>query len=215
MRGHSVGWATPAMVRRPLTACSICADPRLPAYSAFKARPILSSYQNAEVPMIRALLIAAILFPYGAGLAQQTLTAPPASAAQDTVFVKPATFAVYMGFTTDGGTDFTLGGEFTVRKVEWKAFGVGAFFDYIFSNRGDFFLGATAALLPSQKPSGVRGRARLGFRRLGFPVSCRGGLRDRERRPGYRAEDRTSTLSTARRCGDSGCDRQITPDQVW
>ena len=66
--------------------------------------------------MIRALLIAAILFPYGSGLAQQTLTAVPASAAQETVFVKPATVAVYMGFTTDGGTDFTLGGEFTVRK---------------------------------------------------------------------------------------------------
>jgi hypothetical protein len=71
-------------------------------------------------------------------LAQQALTAAPASAAQETVYVKPATVAVYMGFTTDGGTDFTLGGEFTVRKPAWKAFGAGAFFSYIFSNNGDF-----------------------------------------------------------------------------
>lgn len=93
--------------------------------------------------MLRALLIAAVLFPH-AGFAQQTFIAAPASAAQETVFVKPATVAVYMGFTTDGGTDFTLGGEFTVRKPEWKAFGVGAFFDYIFDNNGDFLLGVTA-----------------------------------------------------------------------
>lgn len=102
--------------------------------------------------MKQALLIAAILFPCATGLAQQTVSLSSASAAQETVYVKPATVAVYMGFTTDGGTDFTLGGEFTVRKPAWKAFGAGAFFSYIFSNNGDFILGATAHyFLPRNK----------------------------------------------------------------
>jgi hypothetical protein len=92
--------------------------------------------------MIRALLGAALI-PLGVAwfptisAAQEPTTPPPV---QETG--PPNHGQLYLGFTTNHGTDFTLGGRFS-RMDRTRGLGLGAFADVIFAEDTEFLLGVT------------------------------------------------------------------------
>jgi len=94
--------------------------------------------------MVRVLLIAAALIPCSAAWAQPTAAEPP-HAGEQVEHEHRNHAAVYLGFTANDGTHFTLGAEYVRRNPEWKRFGVGGFAEFVFADDTEFLVGATGA----------------------------------------------------------------------
>jgi hypothetical protein len=90
----------------------------------------------------RALVIAA-LTPYGALWAQQAPAGDRAEASEQPESERPNRAALYLGFTSNDGTDFTAGVEYTRRSPGWKAFGIGGFAEIVFAHDTEFLTGIT------------------------------------------------------------------------
>ena len=91
--------------------------------------------------MIRALLVLTMLYPAFAASAQQPTTAPPPSTPQETQPGPRRHGKVFLGFRTDGGTDFTLGAELSQNKERGLA--LAGFAELIFADDLAFLLGGT------------------------------------------------------------------------
>jgi hypothetical protein len=89
--------------------------------------------------MIRTPLILTMLFPAFPAVAQQAQSTEPVSTTQAPDTGRKRHVKVFLGFRTDGATDFTLGGEFSRRQGQ--RFSFGAFAEMIFADDLAFLLG--------------------------------------------------------------------------
>jgi hypothetical protein len=58
---------------------------------------------------------------------------------------------LYLGFTSNGGTDFTLGAEFNRRNRGWQNLAVAGFAELVFAEDVEFLLGATLQYYPGNR----------------------------------------------------------------
>src|SRR5688572_17170590 len=96
-----------------------------------------------EGAMVRVLLIAAALLPCSAAWAQPS--AEHAGAGEQIEHDHKNHAALYLGFTANDGTHFTLGAEYVRRNPEWKRLGIGGFTEFVFTDDTEFLVGATFA----------------------------------------------------------------------
>ena len=99
--------------------------------------------------MIRRLLFATSLLPWGAGWAQQPDTAAQAAAAQEPEWSIPQRrLDLYAGLRSNGGTNFMLGAKFSRRLPSTRTFAGAAYFEVAFSSPTEYLLGGLFQYMP-------------------------------------------------------------------
>ena len=93
--------------------------------------------------MIRRLLLATSLLPWGAGWAQNPGTPAPAAAAQEPEWsIPPSRLDLYAGLRSNGGTNFMLGAKYSRRLPSTRNFAGAGFFEVAFASPTEFCRGA-------------------------------------------------------------------------
>jgi len=99
--------------------------------------------------MIRRLLLATSLLPWGVGWAQDPGTPPPATTAQEPQWsIPPRRLDFYAGFRSNGGTNFMMGAKYSRRLPSTRQFAGAGFFEVTFSNPTEFLLGGLFQYMP-------------------------------------------------------------------
>ena len=99
--------------------------------------------------MIRRLLLATSLLPWGAGWAQQPVTAAPADTAQEPQWSIPERrLDLYAGLRSNGGTNFMLGAKFSRRLPSKRTLAGAGFFEVAFADPTEYLLGALLQYMP-------------------------------------------------------------------
>ena len=99
--------------------------------------------------MIRRLLLATSLLPWGAGWAQDTVAVAPATTAQEPEWsIPPRRLDFYAGLRSNGGTNFMMGAKFSRRIPNTRTFAGAGFFEVTFTSPTEFLLGALAQWMP-------------------------------------------------------------------
>ena len=99
--------------------------------------------------MIRRLLLATSLLPWGAGWAQQAGPAAPAATAQEPEWsIPPSRLDLYAGLRSNGGTNFMLGAKYSRRLPSTRNFAGAGFFEVAFADPTEFLLGGVFQYMP-------------------------------------------------------------------
>ena len=100
--------------------------------------------------MIRRLLLAASLVPWGVGWAQQTDTTKAASTTQEPTWSMPErSLDLYAGLRSGGGsTDFMIGGKYSRRLPSSRNMGIAGFGEVAFASQTEFLVGALFQYMP-------------------------------------------------------------------
>ena len=99
--------------------------------------------------MIRRLLVAASLLPWGVGWAQQADTTKPASAAQEPTWsMPPRSLDIYAGLRSNGGTHFMMGAKYGRRLPSSRNMGIAGFGEVAFASQTEFLVGALFQIMP-------------------------------------------------------------------
>jgi hypothetical protein len=99
--------------------------------------------------MIRRLLVAASLLPWGVGWAQQADTTKPASAAQEPTWsMPPRSLDLYVGLRSNGGTHFMMGAKYGRRLPSSRNMGIAGFGEVAFASQTEFLVGALFQIMP-------------------------------------------------------------------
>ena len=99
--------------------------------------------------MIRRLLLATSLLPWGAGWAQQPDTVAPAAATQEPEWsIPPSRLDLYAGVRSNGGTNFMMGAKYSRRLPTTRTFAGAGFFEVAFSSPTEYLLGALVQYMP-------------------------------------------------------------------
>ena len=99
--------------------------------------------------MIRRLLLATSLLPWGAGWAQQPGTAAPAATAQEPEWsIPPSRLDLYAGLRSNGGTNFMLGAKYSRRLPSTRNFAGAGFFEVAFASPTEYLLGGLFQYMP-------------------------------------------------------------------
>ena len=99
--------------------------------------------------MIRRLLLATSLLPWGAGWAQQPDTAArPATAQEPQWSMPPRRLDLYAGLRSNGGTNFMMGVKYARRLPSTRNFGAAGFFEVAFASPTEYLLGGLFQYMP-------------------------------------------------------------------
>ena len=99
--------------------------------------------------MIRRLLLATSLLPWGAGWAQQPAAAAPADTAQAPQWSIPERrLDLYAGLRSNGGTNFMLGAKYSRRLPSKRNLAGAGFFEVAFADPTEYLLGALLQYMP-------------------------------------------------------------------
>lgn len=99
--------------------------------------------------MIRRLLLATSLLPWGAGWAQQVDTAATAKAAQEPEWSIPTRrLDLYAGLRSNGGTNVMVGAKYSRRIPSTRNMAAAGFFEVAFSSPTEYLLGALFQYMP-------------------------------------------------------------------
>jgi len=99
--------------------------------------------------MIRRLLLATSLLPWGAVWAQQPDTVGPASTTQEPQWSIPQRrLDLYAGVRSNGGTNFMMGAKFSRRLPTTRNFAAAGFFEVAFSSPAEYLLGGLLQYMP-------------------------------------------------------------------
>lgn len=99
--------------------------------------------------MIRRLLLATSLLPWGAGWAQQPDSAAKASTAQEPQWsIPPSRLDIYAGLRSNGGTNFMLGAKYSRRLPSKRNLAGAGFFEVAFADPTEYLLGALLQYMP-------------------------------------------------------------------
>jgi hypothetical protein len=99
--------------------------------------------------MIRRLLLATSLLPWGAGWAQQADTAAAAKAAQEPQWSIPERrLDLYAGLRSNGGTNVMVGAKYSRRVPTTRNFAGAAFFEVAFASPTEYLLGGLFQYMP-------------------------------------------------------------------
>ena len=99
--------------------------------------------------MIRRLLVAASLLPWGVGWAQQTDTTKAATAAQEPTWsMPPRSLDLYVGLRSNGGTHFMMGAKYGRRLPSSRNMGIAGFGEVAFASQTEFLVGALFQIMP-------------------------------------------------------------------
>ena len=99
--------------------------------------------------MIRRLLLATSLLPWGAGWAQQVDSAAAATAAQEPEWSIPRRrLDIYAGLRSNGGTNVMVGAKFSRRIPSTRNFAAAGFFEVAFSDPAEYLLGGLFQYMP-------------------------------------------------------------------
>jgi len=99
--------------------------------------------------MIRRLLLATSLLPWGAGWAQQPAAAAPADTAQEPQWSIPERrLDLYAGLRSNGGTNFMLGAKYSRRLPSKRNLAGAGFFEVAFADPTEYLLGALLQYMP-------------------------------------------------------------------
>jgi len=99
--------------------------------------------------MIRRLLLAATLLPWGALWAQQPDTTAHASTAQEPTWEIPRRrLDLYVGLRSNGGTDVMVGAKFSRRLPSTRNMAAAGFFEVAFSDPTEYLLGGLFQIMP-------------------------------------------------------------------
>ena len=102
--------------------------------------------------MIRRLLLATSLLPWGLAWGQDSVTAAPAATAQEPQWsIPPRRLDFYAGLRSNGGTNFMLGAKFSRRIPNTRTFAGAGLFEVAFTSPTEFLLGALAQWMPVNK----------------------------------------------------------------
>jgi hypothetical protein len=99
--------------------------------------------------MIRRLLLATSLLPWGAGWAQQIDTAATASKAQEPAWsIPPSRLDLYAGLRSNGGTNFMMGAKYSRRLPSTRNLAAAGFFEVAFASPTEYLLGGLFQYMP-------------------------------------------------------------------
>ena len=99
--------------------------------------------------MIRRLLLAASLLPWGTAWAQQPDTAAKATAVQEPQWsMPPSRLDFYAGLRSNGGTDFMMGLKYSRRLPEKTNLAAAGYFEVAFASETEYLLGALFQYMP-------------------------------------------------------------------
>jgi hypothetical protein len=99
--------------------------------------------------MIRRLLLATSLLPWGAGWAQQADTAAAAKAAQEPQWSIPERrLDLYAGLRSNGGTNVMVGAKYSRRLPTTRNLAGAGFFEVAFASPTEYLLGALFQYMP-------------------------------------------------------------------
>ena len=99
--------------------------------------------------MIRRLLVAASLLPWGVGWAQQPDTTKAASAAQEPEWSIPTRrLDLYAGLRSNGGTHGMVGAKFSRRIPSTRNLAGAGFVEIAFANPTEYLVGALFQYMP-------------------------------------------------------------------
>ena len=99
--------------------------------------------------MIRRLLLATSLLPWGAGWAQQPDTTKPAATAQAPQWsIPPSRLDLYAGLRSNGGTNLMLGAKYSRRLPSTRNLAAAGFFEVAFSSPTEYLLGGLFQYMP-------------------------------------------------------------------
>ena len=99
--------------------------------------------------MIRRLLLATSLLPWGAGWAQKADTATAASTTQEPQWsMPPRRLDLYAGLRTNGGTNFMMGVKYARRIPSTRTFAGAGFFEVAFASPTEYLLGGLFQYMP-------------------------------------------------------------------
>jgi len=99
--------------------------------------------------MIRRLLLATSLLPWGAGWAQQPVTTDTVSAVQEPQSsIPPRRLDLYAGVRSNGGTSFMMGAKYSRRLPSTTKFAGAGFFEVAFSSPTEYLLGGLFQFMP-------------------------------------------------------------------
>ena len=99
--------------------------------------------------MIRRLLLATSLLPWGAAWAQQPDTAATAATAQEPEWSMPRSrFDLYAGLRSNGGTNVMMGAKYSRRLPTTRAFAGAGFFEVAFADPTEYLVGALLQYMP-------------------------------------------------------------------
>ena len=99
--------------------------------------------------MIRRLLLATSLLPWGAGWAQQADTTKPAATAQAPQWsIPPSRLDLYAGLRSNGGTNLMLGAKYSRRLPSTRNLAAAGFFEVAFSSPTEYLLGGLFQYMP-------------------------------------------------------------------
>jgi len=99
--------------------------------------------------MIRRLLLATSLLPWGVGWAQQPDTAKAASASQEPTWSIPdRRLDFYAGLRSNSGTHAMVGAKFSRRIPSSRTMAVAGFAEVAFANQTEYLIGALFQVMP-------------------------------------------------------------------
>ena len=102
--------------------------------------------------MIRRLLLATSLLPWGAGWAQPDGTAAPAATAQEPQWSIPQRrLDLYAGLRSNGGTNFMMGAKYSRRLPTTRTFAGAGFFEVAFASPTEYLLGGLLQYMPANR----------------------------------------------------------------
>jgi hypothetical protein len=99
--------------------------------------------------MIRRLLLATALLPWGAGWAQQADTAKAATKTQEPQWsIPPRRLDLYAGLRVHDGTNFMMGVKYSRRIPSTRTFAGAGFFEVAFASPTEYLLGGLFQYMP-------------------------------------------------------------------